>query len=262
LCSAQCVDGDENDLIRLSKKMLNKTSSTRIISKQECMVENTELPLSLCSDFIQVVGITGSSRITANGQGSESMITSYANRLDEFEEFSLCRFVHHCQPILKEFKVLVPHFVGLNNTPTFPVSPSYARSCLIVHCPWRNMKFHKLDDKACISQFLQMMERDSFPKSVKLSYMQAKNRYEADIRSAMVGVGDDSKNEPENVDDLDDEDDMVLKCMARLPGHSTSADTSDLFDEQVNSGQTYDWSKRCTVSDLLDNELQKCLIHV
>jgi hypothetical protein len=174
------------------------------------------------------------------------MLMSYADRHTQFEYVSFCQFVYTQSPV-NESKLLVPHFVGLNNTPTYPVSACYARSTLIVHCPWRNMKYHKLDDSACISHFIHMMDHNKLPRSVKLSYLQAKNRYECEIRESLTDGNGENKNDNDNDDELDDDDEIVLKCIATLPGKSGETDSDDLFDEHVCTGLDYDWSKRHTV---------------
>lgn len=250
LLRSQSLSGDDDDLVRLSRKMLNRTTSSRIISKQECMVENSELPLTLCSELIHIVSITGSSRVTTSESGrKQSMLSSYSTRNENDQHLSLCQFVH------KEFnrdglRILVPHFVGLNNAPTYPVSPSYARSTLIIHVPWRDGKYHKMNDSTCVKEFHQFLDRSAFPRTVMLNYLQAKNRYEHQMHRAMTEKLPRDSIPTDDDDYLDDEDRLVLKCMTTMPSHLFVNDSNDSGVDKVFTGRTYDWSARRTVSTL------------
>lgn len=261
--STQELEGNNNDLIRLSKKMLNKTTSNRVISKQECMVENTELPLNLCSELIQIVGITGSSRVTTTDRTSKpSMLASYAQRDDCDECLSFCQYVHKIMGNGSS-KIAVPHFVGLNSAPSFPVTASYARGSLIIHIPWRNYRFHKLDDGSCIKLFSEVIDT-LLPRSVKLNYHQAKNRYETELRKSIAckdSVNDDSDSD-EGEEPESDDDKMVLQYMTTLPSHSNTTGFDDCVGEGVCTGKSYDWSIRCTVSSTKrTNQIELVLFH-
>ncbi len=55
---------DPTDVTRLIQKLLNKTISARMITKQECMVLLSDLPLCICSDIIQKVSLNGDVAVT------------------------------------------------------------------------------------------------------------------------------------------------------------------------------------------------------
>lgn len=242
--SAQTVSGDETDLIKLAKRMLNRTTSSRVISKQECMVESTDLPLTLCSEMIQTISISGSTRVLtgAGDNGKKSLLGAYMSRPTNDEDISFCAYVHkeneHVHP-----KIFVPHFVGLNNSPTYPVSSSYARSTLILHIPWRGAHYHRLDNSACIKEFYDRMNRCEFPQSVKLNYLQAKNRYEQSLKRPVDEDSDESDSDED--DDIDDDDRFMMTHMTKLNGRNNSESCNDI--DCLHRGIDYDWSKRVTV---------------
>ena len=56
--------GDVNDVIKVARQSLNRSNASRIISKQECMVELTNLPLTICSEQIENINISGAMKIS------------------------------------------------------------------------------------------------------------------------------------------------------------------------------------------------------
>ena len=54
------MTGDKNDVVRISRQILNRSIAHRTIPKQECMVELAKLPLTSCSENIETVNISGS----------------------------------------------------------------------------------------------------------------------------------------------------------------------------------------------------------
>ena len=44
-------DGGQDDVVKISRQILNRGTAHRTISKQECMVETSDLPLVLCTEF-------------------------------------------------------------------------------------------------------------------------------------------------------------------------------------------------------------------
>jgi hypothetical protein len=237
------MTGDENDLIRLARKMLNRTTSDRVISKQECVVESTDIPLTLCSDMIQTISISGSSRIHAEKPvGKKSLMDAYMTRPVTDEGKSFSQFVHdenkHVEP-----KIFVPHYVGMNNSPTYPVSPTYARSTLIIHIPWRNGYYHRLNDSACVSEFHDFMKRCQFPTTVKLNYLQAKNRYEQSITAK------ENQNNADDGSEVDEDDQFLLTHLANLNATTANKSNHGIESDCFHRGLDYDWSQRHTVSN-------------
>ena len=53
--SAEEVSGNIDDVITLARKLLNRAVVSRLVPKQECMVELDKLPLILCSETIESI---------------------------------------------------------------------------------------------------------------------------------------------------------------------------------------------------------------
>ena len=211
------------------------------------MVENTELPLTLCSEMIQTVSITGSSRIrTEHTNRQQSFIQLYATRHDQDENMMFSEYVY--KRLFKQDKQrsVVAHFVGMNNTPCFPVSPSYARSCLILYVPWRNYNFHRMNDMSCIQLFYAKMNTNMFPSTVKLNYLQAVNKSQRTMLDEENGT---ENRADDDEDDIDDEDLQLLAAVTSIP--TAQHHIGHLNEFYFDQGLNYDWSVRHTVSLLL-----------
>ena len=137
----------------------------------------------------------------------------------------------------------VLHFVGMNNTPTFPVTSSYARCTLILHVPWREFSFHKMSDQDCIALFYNKMRLSAFPRSVKLQYEQALHRYQHEKPTTEALDGHENSDDESIADNLDSEDALLLKAVTTISSATTLND-----DYVFDQGLKYDWSKRYTVS--------------
>ena len=143
IAAAEDVTGDKEELKRICKKVLNKTASKRIISKQESMVMLAELPLTYCTEAICGVSINNSSplRIAGEHKRDRRFITTYANRPSSLTEMNLYDFFlfekNHGERKRSSGKYIIPNFYVFSGTPRFPVTESYARHSLIVYKPWR-----------------------------------------------------------------------------------------------------------------------------
>lgn len=205
------------------------------------MIECTELPLTLCSEMIQTISITGSAKIYTEKTGRPSLLSAYMNRPSCDENQSFSKFVYeHYRHI--DQRIFVPHYVGMNNSPCYPVSPSYARATLIIHSPWRNAYYHRLDDTSCLGEFMDRIKNCKLPTTVKLNYLQAKQRYEHSHATADANkpIGNDEM-------ELDEEDQFLLTHMATLTASQTHMNSTETTTECFYRGEDYDWSRRHTV---------------
>jgi hypothetical protein len=193
-------------MILVTRQCLNKTTSNRIISKQECMVECTESPVTICSEIIETVFVTNLTRISSTNN-KPTLIMQYStcnNHTDENLSFSDFAYKHYAEI---RTGVIVINLMGMNNTPCFPVSPSYSRCTLILHSPWRDFYYHNQNDKACIELFQEKMISRQFPRSVKLAYEQA---VQQNLRRKNKDIADDNSSEENNDDCLSTEDDLLI----------------------------------------------------
>ena len=221
---------------------MNRANASRVISKQECMVELTSLPLVISSEDIENVNISGAMRITTTNSNAKekTLISRYQKREDALEHFTLCEFFHnHCINNNNK-RTVIPHFVGMSSSPTYPVTSSYARATLIIHMPWRDPIFHAMADSECINTFERLMHNDNFPRSVKLAYQKEKSRY----------LENTTYLEPVQKEECYDNDDHEvpkeeMELIRLMTSISTNVQkTLNIGGLEYDRGLTYDWSDR------------------
>jgi hypothetical protein len=170
--------GDTMEIKAVCKKVMNKAASSRLISKQEACVLLGDLALYTCSDYIENVSISSSRRLTAkstkdSGLPKNSILAKYASRPIEDEHLSLHQYYHVLRKDKKERKPSIPHFIGMNSNPTYPVSEAYARHVLIVYKPWRTYP----NQAEWKEDFLSFVYSQNCPKSASLNYFRVLGRH-------------------------------------------------------------------------------------
>ncbi len=96
IMGCQDISGTTNDVKKIARKLLNKTTKDKVISKQECMCHLAKLDLFLCSEFIETVSISGEYRLCTSGEAKSSFLTKYAKRdTTKYNEMSLDQYFHH-----------------------------------------------------------------------------------------------------------------------------------------------------------------------
>ena len=221
---------------------MNRANASRVISKQECMVELTSLPLVISSEDVENVNISGAMRITTTTTNAKekTLISKYQKREDVLEQLSLCEFFHKHNINNNNKRTVIPHFVGMSSSPTYPVTSSYARATLIIHMPWRDPIFHAMADSECINTFERLMHNDNFPRSVKLAYQKEKSRY----------LENTTYLEPVQKEECYDNDDHevpkeemeLIRLMTSIS--SNVQKTLNIGGLEYDRGLTYDWSHR------------------
>jgi hypothetical protein len=221
---------------------MNRANASRIISKQECMVELGNLPLVISSEDIENVNISGAMRITTSNRNTQekSLISKYQRRDKMLDHMSLCEFFHREQANKNNTRTIIPHFVGMSSSPTYPVTIAYARATLIIHMPWREPIFHTMPDTECINTFEQLVHSDSFPRSVKLAYNKERCRYYENTTYL----------EPiQRLECYDHDEHQIAKEELELIRLMTSISTNvqktlNIRGLEYDRGLTYDWSQR------------------
>lgn len=214
---------------------MNKSSSKRVISKQEATVLLGDLDMFLCSETIESVSISNSKSVRCNEETSvdKSFISSYENRPVCYKECSLYEYFH----IIKNSKTLkkdvIPHFVGISGTPRYPVTETYARHVLTVYKPWL------IYPKSCnwINDFDNFIKSSRCPASAKMHYERAvcrhiNNTTHYEPKSSSV---DHSKNP---ISDADTD----LMALVGLKGNVIDDEDSRTI-KQLNRGLDYEWDK-------------------
>ena len=255
------VRGDINDVIKVARQSLNRCNASRVISKQECMVELTSLPLVLCSEQIDKINISGALRIkTSNSYGeyTQSLLQKYQNRHIDYEDITFCQFVHMECKKKYSTKTVIPHFIGMTSSPVYPPTVSYARATLIIHMPWRNASFHTLSDSECIYQFNKGVKDKKFPTSVLISYEKVYQQH-TENRKNLEPL---QTTEPYETRDegLSKEDTDMIRAMSSITANM--AQNVTLNGNQYDRGVEYDWSKRIYPVSLLHTNRKKKIVSI
>jgi hypothetical protein len=268
------------DTTSLIKKVLNRMSNSRIISKAEVSSLLLDLPLYKCTESFRHVPITPFVNIVEKNKQQNSnyvnVIQKYMNRTLQDKDFSLHEFTvkieenerlknlqdntnksiqmdHLMLPY--RMKKRVVHATGLNGFPVFPVTYSYAKSTLIMYKPWSKLDPLKFvcGQSSIIDEFLQFLGEDSTPISVKLQYQIARESHYR--RNANRDPDDSHENKIiENGTDIPEEIQDLLNAANTFYDHQNL--------DQLDRGLSYDFTK---IYDGFDHELSgasdmKCII--
>ena len=155
---SQDTSGTTSDVKKIAKKLLNKISKDKVISKQECMCHLAKLDLFLCSESIETVSISGEYRLSTSNEAKSSFLAKYANRdSTKWSNWSLHDYFHHVKNFASSkpynSKYIIPHYVGARSVPTYPPTEGYAKSVLILHVPWINKFNEQTKSKNYIEEF-------------------------------------------------------------------------------------------------------------
>lgn len=239
--SCDDTTGDKDDIKRACKKVMNKTVSKRIISKQEACVLLADLDLVCCTESIQNISISNTKCVTTDGtaKGTKTLIKKYSDRPAAMELESLHKYFlrekrgHGKKPIF-------PNFVGVNGTPKYPVTDDYARHTLIVHKPWRVYP-KDLDWK---TEFNAFINSPDCPLSARMGYMRVMRRFIDKMThyEAKATTCDHSGNA------LSPEDEELMLLVGLKDGDE--CDFDDVMFEQMEKGLDHSWDSKPLVSQL------------
>ena len=250
--NAEEITGDKHDLTRVCKQVMNRATTKRLISKQEAVVLLGELDLTRCTETIENVSISNSKQLRKADSGvtSTTMVDKYTKRPKEDENLSLYEFFHKVKNKGEKNRrgAIIPHFVGVNGVPKFPVTQEYAKQQLIIHKPWRN--YPKSND--WVSDFNVFINLPSTPLSAKLTYqrvhvrwLQGTQGYEPKADCYDNSTNPISMSDEELIDllgfnkkDGDDFDDSIMKNMDRGLHHEWDKDPKVCFLSETTSNDS------------------------
>lgn len=230
---------DQDDVVYIARKILNSFNGKRLISKQEtCFHLSRHLTLTICSDIIQDVSISGYFRLFRDStKGScTNFIYDYARRDEDYEHMSLNDYFHHVknQNSSDDSKLIIPNFTGMNGKAVYPVTAEYAKATLITHKPWsiRN-KICLQSNNDTITMFLSWINSAQSPKRAKIRFAREKIRFNLDIQKSEL------KHIPATKDNKDNEDELV-QHFSRMSQSITNKHNLGGWD--VDVGIHHDWS--------------------
>ena len=169
------------DLVRLSRKLLNKAATNRVISKQECLVLLLDLDLVKCSDTFELIGIGDKMalKITGNSKQKKRYSTeTYSKRPQCDWKLSLHSHFHKTKAQYikdKRARWIIPHYTGANIMPVYPPTKHYVKSMLKIHQPWiGNFAF---SDKNWEHQFDNLINSKSCSSFLSSGFTRAMSRF-------------------------------------------------------------------------------------
>lgn len=222
---------------------MNKSVAKRLISKQEAMVLLGGLDLSICSETIESVSISNSHSLRDSDEKhvDKSFINKYKTRPRTDDNKSIHSYFHQLKNSNANKGMVIPHFVGISGTPTFPVTESYARHVLIVYKPWRVYP-KNLD---WINEFDNFINSRKCPASARMGYERVMRRYHDKMMhyDPKASDPDHSKN-PTSDDDLD-----LLALLSLNQPNFTDAESALL--KGLDLGLEYEWDHPSLVSNFI-----------
>jgi hypothetical protein len=136
--------GNKAGIFSAARKLLNRASVDRSISKQEAMCLLAQLPLVLCSEKIEYVSLSPSRRICNQIEAKKDKKVEDTSWITEFEsrtgDSTLC-FHHYMTGVLnrkkqRTCKEIVPYYTGSIQFCSFPLSGTYCYQVLLAYKPW------------------------------------------------------------------------------------------------------------------------------
>lgn len=242
--STEDVTGDRSDLVRICRSAMNKASCKRLISKQEAMVLLAELPLTACTESIETVSISRSNRLRKSEDKStdKTFVTRYMKRPQEFDKTNMADYYHYYKNTKKnDKKYYIPNFVGVNGTPRFPVTESYARHTLIVYRPWRDYPTLETWKR----EFNTFINSKDCPIAAKLPYERVLRRSIDKMLHYEPKAADGN-----HTDNVISENDRMLLELTGLKSHEVdNTDDEANLIRAMDLGLEHEWDKTPMVSE-------------
>jgi hypothetical protein len=171
------------DVIKLARKLLNKSASNRLISKQEAMVLLLELDLVMCSDRFDLINISSSAVVKARSN-QKSILSNYKFRTDN-KQCTLHEYYHmkkQQDSTMTKSLWYIPIYTGANTKPTYPPQFGYAKTQILIHSAWNyNFEFPEENWQDVFQMFLSSKR---CPACVKIPYQRSMLIHFAQLRSS------------------------------------------------------------------------------
>lgn len=240
IMASEDYTGDKKDVVRICKQAMNKCASKRLISKQEAMVLLADLPLTLCTEGFESVSLTHSKQVSLDGEMKEDkkFISQYAERPELFEQCSLYNYFHRRKNQNDGSQKIIPNFVGVTGTPTYPVSKEYARHVITVYRPWRQYP----KDLDWIAEFNNFINSEECPASAKMPYERVMHRHFDKMEHYEPTAAEvDHSGNP-----LSKEAQELLELIGLRDTEYTDRD--DVIFKSLDFGKEFPWDKPAMVS--------------
>jgi hypothetical protein len=242
--SSDEVTGDNRDVVRISRKILNRAIGERTICKQECVTLLGGLDLHKCTESPTTVSMTGWHKVGSSSK--RQFLHVYQNRSSDFE-----MSLHQCFYKMRKNNKFFPHYTGTQLQAKYPPTIDYARSVLLTHKPWRRNMLPYAEGKI-MDEFDMFISSAGCPATVKVNYERAKQKHQKDMThvECVAGQIDDLKNNDTDEDEIVHGDAQFLMDMYSKMNVPTQNEF-DLGGRKFERGLEHDWSERIEkVSDV------------
>jgi hypothetical protein len=233
--------GGKQDLKRVCKQVMNKAATRRLISKQEASVFLADLPLTLCSEFMETVSISNTARLKTDNSKSSSpkkFLDHYASRAPQYLSLSLHEYFFIFREVVHKRPPAIPHYVGVNGYPCFPVTEGYARHVLICYKPWTIYP----ENKQWVHDFKNFINSSECPVSARLTYDRVLQQHYEGTKFV-----DPSAKEVDHTNNPIDKDDEIALLLSGMGANDQKNFDKDIFDS-IDKGTDYIWDKPAKVS--------------
>ena len=241
-----CYEGKQ-EVAFAAKNSLNILSGRRVIGQSETQHSCLNLPLTKCSEMLVPIRLSGWARLRQKNaihpSNTNDFLTKYYLRMECFS-MSLWQYFHYkYNHDNKDGKIYIPYAVGLQCTPTYPITGSYAKASLIKHKPWskhNNIDFRSDEDAK--QQFKTFISDDICPRLLKseINRLETSHNNKHQKQPTNSNIYPETNNKKGSDSDDDDANDVVsaMNSFSRCITHSY-----DHFGCTFDKGLHHPWSK-------------------
>ena len=245
ILNAEDLDGDQSDLTRLARQILNKSIGEKMISKQEAMVHLAQLRLFDCSERIETQSLSGYYKLNSSRQGrasSSTLLARYADRPPALKEYTLYEYFFVSKNIENKAKArTIPHFVGGSSQPSYPPKEGYARSMLLLHSKWtKEFEYSgNANGPKAAPIFTDLVENNKLPLYVSIPYHRMKARYDRGGNVYEPTISDSHSDPIPKYAPIPSD---LLEIVQLVSTLSHKVSDSDMHSPSINYGLDHDWS--------------------
>ena len=176
-----------------------------MITKQECMVLLSDLPLYICSEIIEKVSLSGDVAVTNEKKKSNTILAKYKRRPFNERDITLNQFFNNIKnrnnKRNKNQKLIIPHYTSGKTAHIFPPTEDYARSMLMIYKPWWGDN-HFANTCDYTKEFYEFISSNA-PHSLKMGFFHAQKVHQDRFCLETVSKPANIKNDEIEEDDQD-----------------------------------------------------------
>lgn len=244
ISAAQEEYGDERDVKKIARRVLNECSKSRVISKQEASCHLLGLDLYSCSEKVENVSLSGEHNLGTDSQAKSSLLVLYAIRHIELKQMNFYDFCDYSlnKPAdmnKKNRKLKIPMFTGGRCEAVYPATPAYARAVLLLYHPWSGKFSIDSSTPTLLQRFNNFIkDRRRCPKVVSVAYRRARlMSYKKDPTTSTADIAYDTA-----AAGADEETRALVELVGTI---FTGDDNPDEGLSNLNYGKDHNWTEPC-----------------